>query len=384
MLYTILPLHLLNLGATAAQVGLVFTVGMVFVSILQFFGGWISDHIGRLRTIAIGSGIATLGYLGFWLAPTWIWILPAICFEFVSIAMVGPSFSALIADQSTNETRGKTFGIMRGVLMLVTILGPLLGGLIAQEQNFQVVLATGFVLYLSASVLRVWLVWKYPAPPRLLGNQAALPSLKSTLKSILGLVFGGGILTWILITDGGRDLAFNLSSDLLPVFLSTALGLNALQVGLFRALRGWATVLSTLAAGWLSDQLSERRVIIAGFVLEAAGLIAMILARDMTSLIPAALLFGAGLGMLFPAFDSLISKAIPENMRGTAYGLFDSNRSLLAIPGPAIGGQLMEHGNPALPFLITAGMNLAWAWIAWFKLKITPDSPSASQSGRGS
>lgn len=383
MTYTILPIHLLHLGATTAQVGLVFTGGMVFISLLQFFGGWISDRIGRLRAIAIGSIIATLGYIGFYLSPSWIWILPSICLEFVSIALVGPSFSALIADMSAPESRGRTFALMRGTLLTVTVIAPFLGGYLAQTRDFHFVLGLSVVMYFSASLLRIWLVWRFPAPAKTPAEAHALPSLSATFRGIVALAFGGGLLTWIMITDGGRDLAFNLSSDLLPVYLTTALSMTVVQVGLFRSIRGWASVAGTFGSGWLIDRLGERKVIVMGFLLEAVGLLLLVQAHTLQTLIPAAVLFGTGMGMLFPAFDSLIAWAIPPAMRGSAYGLFDSNRNLLAMPGPLVGGELMQHFFPSLPFLITAALNTICAILAWFKLHLgaTPDPEKASEAG---
>jgi MFS family permease len=193
---------------------------------------------------------------------------------------------------------------------------------------------------------------------------------------MFGLLGAGGILTWILITDGGRDIAFNLSSELLPVYLSAVAGLTVSQVGIFRALRGGAMVLSTLGSGWLTDRLGESRTIIFGFFFQAAGLSLMTLSNGPIGLSVSALIFGAGIGMLFPAFDSLISKAVPEKMRGMAYGLFDSSRSILAMPGPLVGGILWERLSPRIPFLLTAIINLACAIPAVEKLRAQSPSPA--------
>jgi len=51
----LLPIYLTELGASVGQVGLVFTLTSVVILILLILGGWISDSIGRLRAIAIGS-----------------------------------------------------------------------------------------------------------------------------------------------------------------------------------------------------------------------------------------------------------------------------------------------------------------------------------------
>jgi len=71
LFYTLLPLYLANLGTRITEIGLVFTLASVVMLVLQLFGGWLSDTIGRLRTVAIGSAISALGYFGKVLASSW-------------------------------------------------------------------------------------------------------------------------------------------------------------------------------------------------------------------------------------------------------------------------------------------------------------------------
>ena len=71
----LLPLYLTELNASVVQVGLFFTLSRIFPLILQVVGGWLSDSLGRLRSIALGSLAGVLGYLGLVLAPAWQWVL---------------------------------------------------------------------------------------------------------------------------------------------------------------------------------------------------------------------------------------------------------------------------------------------------------------------
>ena len=103
----LLPIYLTDLGASVTQVGLVFTLTSVVILFLQILGGWISDSIGRLRAIAIGSVGGILGYAALLLAPTWEWMLLALAIQQIPYALVGPSFSAFIAEQSTEENGGE-------------------------------------------------------------------------------------------------------------------------------------------------------------------------------------------------------------------------------------------------------------------------------------
>ena len=101
------PIYLSELGASIGQVGLVFTLTSVVILVLQIFGGWVSDSIGRLQAIAIGSLGGIVGFIALLLAPTWQWMLVALAVYQIPFALVGPSFGAFIAENSTEENRGE-------------------------------------------------------------------------------------------------------------------------------------------------------------------------------------------------------------------------------------------------------------------------------------
>ena len=88
---------------------------------------------------------------------------------------------------------------------------------------------------------------------------------------------------------------------------------------------------------------------------------------------------GIGVGLMSPSYQSLISKAVPEKLRGTAFGLFNTSLGLVSLPAPAIGAQMWERVSPRLPFQITAWMSLLAVIPAWFKFKL-PNNAHAAES----
>jgi MFS family permease len=129
--HSVLSLYLIDLGADVAQVGLVRTLASLVPTGLQILGGWLCDTVGRLRMIAIGSSVAVLGYLTLVLAPSWEWVLLGLCLERVSKSVVGPSFSAYVAEQSSEEERGRVSVVTKSIYLVVTVVGPALAGFLA-------------------------------------------------------------------------------------------------------------------------------------------------------------------------------------------------------------------------------------------------------------
>jgi MFS family permease len=370
MAYSMLSLYLIDLGASVGQVGLVFTVASLVPMALQIFGGWFSDTVGRLRAIAFGSAISVIGYVLFFVSPSWEWVMLGLCVEYISNSFVGPSFSAYIAEQSEESVRGRVYGVTRGIYMVVTVIGPTLAGLLAYRMNFRFMLMVAFVFYALATVVRIWMALAERFKPARASEKPTWSGLSTQLKAMFGLLFAGGLLTWIWITDAISDTSYSLTGELFPIYLADIGQLTLEQIGLLGSAWGIASILGSFLGGWLTDKRSERTMIAGGFLIITLGLVTMVLARSPLAFLGSRLLSGLGLGVLMPSFDSLVSKVIPEGQRGLAFGFFGTSLGLLSLPMPWIGAQLWERITPQAPFWLTAAACALTIPIAWVKFKL--------------
>jgi MFS family permease len=369
MTFTLLPLYMKDLGASVAQVGLAFTIASLVPLALQILGGWISDTIGRLKTVAIGSVAGVIGSIILWLAPSWQMSMVALMVIFIAVSMVSPSFSSFIADQSTEENRGKVFGISSAIYMVIGVIGPPLGGYLVKNYSYKFMLLVALLLYAFAAVLRIWMAMstklngaKKQAEP------LSFSSLKKNLGAMIGLITAGGIVTWILISDGMSDINFRLIGSLVPLYQEGIGGLNVEQIGLLAAINAIVMIALMVPAGWLADKFGERVGISFGFLFISVAIWIYLPANTFGQYIIAWVLFGIGQSLSNPAYQSLVSKAIPENLRGTAFGFFQSSLGVVSLPVPYIGAWLWEHYSPQLPFQITAIGAIFLAVFAWMKL----------------
>jgi MFS family permease len=370
MYVMLLPVFLKELGASVAQVGLVFTLSSLVPLALQIFGGWISDSIGRLRAIAIGSVGGVIGQFMMVASPTWQWMLVAISIASIARAFVGPSFGAFIAEQSTEVTRGRVYGLSGTIFQVVSVIGPPLGGFIAFRYGFRYMLLVSAILYCIAALIRIWMARTARFKAEKKSKKLSIRTFRTQLGTMIGLILSGGLVTWIFITDGVGDIAWRLSDQLFPLYLNDQIGLTVAQIGLLEAVFGIAMMTATLPAGWLSDKIGERITIMIGFFLVFLGFVFYLQSQDIIGVGIAWAVFGLGVGGLVPPYDSIVSKAVPEHMRGTAFGLFRTSLGVISLPSPWIGAQLWERFNPKVPFQITSISTLITIVIVWFKFKL--------------
>jgi DHA1 family multidrug resistance protein-like MFS transporter len=378
MLYSMLSLYMLNLGAQVSEVGLVFTLASLVPMVLQIFGGWLSDTIGRLRVIALGSSFAVFGYLIIALAPGWEWVLLGLSVEYISNSMVGPSFGAYISEQSDETQRGRVFGLTSSIYMTVTVIGPALAGFLAFRFNFKLMMGVALTFYFAATILRVWMATSEHFAARKDARKPTIDGFKTQIGAVFTLLFAGGIITWIWLTDAIGDTASNMISQLTPIYFSEIGGINVEQIGYLNAILGLAIIITSPFAGRLVDRFSERASILAGFISQVIGLTLFLLMHNFIGFAIAMAFLGAAVGCLIPGYDSLISKVVPDEKRGLAFGLFGTTLGILSLPMPWIGAQLWERITPQTPYLFVIAACLISIPIVWAKFKPPGDEKSAA------
>jgi MFS family permease len=371
----LMPIYLTELGADVVDVGLVFTLVSVAVLGLQIFGGWVSDQIGRLRAVAIGSVGGIIGMIAMLLAPTWQWMIVALAVYQFPFALVSPSFQAFIAENSAEENRGKVYGITNTIYQITGVVGPPLGGVLAGAFGFKWMLAVATLLYAIAAGLRIWMATTMKSQAHQEPTQKLdMRSFKNSMFHMLGMLVGGGILTWIFVTDGIADIAFRMSGELQPLYLEQIGGIGVEQIGLIASINSIASMFIPMLSGKLVDKHGERLPLIGGFLLIFAAFMIFLRANSFLTFAGSAVVFGLGGGMLGPAYQSLISKVVPAKKLGTYSGVFNSSKGFISLPAPWLGAQLWERFSPQTPFIVTAMATFLIVFPIYFKFK-APEKP---------
>ncbi len=373
MYQPLLPLYLQSLGANIGQVGLFFTLGSIAPLAFQIVGGWLSDSLGRLRAIAIGSLAGVAGYVVFLLAPSWQWLLLASATGAMARAFVAPSYQAFIAEQSTEETRGQVYGLAEGLFMVVGVVGPPVGGYLSERISFKAMFAVAGVLYTTATIFRLFMARNARRTDQDSADHPEKPSLaglRNSLLAMMGLITAGGIVTWIMISDGVRDVSYRLAFELQPLYMQNIAGLSNIEIGWLVSISSIMTMLLMTPAGWLSDKKGERVGIVGGFLLIVFGMAVFINSRLFAGFAAAWVMFGIAEALISPAYSSLISKAVPEKLRGTAFGVFSTSLGLISLPAPYLGAVLWERFGPQVPFYVPIVATLLLLPVMWIKFKL--------------
>jgi MFS family permease len=311
------------------------------------------------------------------LANSWETMLIAIAVSQIPYALVGPSFGAFIAENSTIDNRGRVYGITDTIYQITGVIGPPLGGFIAGFYGFKPMLFVAAIFYTIAAGLRIWMATTMRSPEESSPQKLTAKSFKSSLTLMIGMVLSGGVVTWIFVTDGVWDIAYRLSGELQPLYLEQIAGISIVQIGLLGSIFSLGMMFTPILSGRISDKYGERVPISLGFLMIFFAYLIFLQVSDFIGFSIAWAIFGFSVGLLSPAYQSLISKVVPRENLGIFTGMFRSSLGLISLPAPYIGAQLWERFNPKLPFTITAILALISVIPTWFKFKI-PDEEEAA------
>lgn len=160
-------------------------------------------------------------------------------------------------------------------------------------------------------------------------------------------------------------VGFGIVLPLLP-FYATELGATPLEVGLIIASYSGMQFVFSPIWGSLSDRYGRRPLLLVGLFGSAASYVVFGLARSLEVLLLSRVIAGV-MGANIPVAQAYIADSTTAERRARGMGLIGAAFGLGFIFGPAIGGGLSAWGY-SLPGFVAAGLSLAAATAAWFRL----------------
>ncbi len=345
MIYPLLPTFLTGvLLAPAAVVGLIEGLAESLSTLLKVVSGWLSDRSGRRKLWASGGYLLSgLVKPFFALATTWPQVLIIRTLDRVGKGVRGAPRDALMALDVPAGQRGQAFGFHRAMDTLGAVIGPILAALLLQvyQGNLRAVFAWAILPGLLSAALAIGFVRERPAQ----SSAALLPRL--TLAPF-DRRFKRFLLVLVLFTLAN-------SSDAFLLLRARATGLPLALVPLLWLVFNSVYALGAGPAGWLSDRLPRKRLLIAGFIVYSLVYLGFALVSTTWQVWLLFACYGLYYAMTEGVSRALTADLTPPELRGTAFGLYYTATGLALFPASLIAGLLWDTVGPWAPFAFGAG-----------------------------
>lgn len=342
MVHSLLPAFLVGtLGASVILVGLIEGIAESTASITKIFSGWLSDRLGKRKWLAVlGYGLGALTKPVFPMAVTPFEVLGARFADRIGKGIRGAPRDALVADITPPEVRGAAFGLRQALDTVGAFLGPLLAiALMALLANdIRKVYAWAVV---PAAIAVVLLVLGVEDPKPKAGQPLRPAPIRPSQIRDMGRPF------WAVV---GVGVVFTMAR-----FSEAFLVLRAQDVGLAVALVPVVMVVMNIVysvvstpAGSLSDRIDRRLLLAVGLGVLVAADAVLALVPNVAGVLTGVALWGLHMGLTQGVLAALVADAAPENLRGTAFGLFNLATGVTLLAASALAGLLWaDLGAPA-------------------------------------
>ncbi|NTW68839.1 MAG: MFS transporter [Chlorobiaceae bacterium] len=355
-----ITLYAVELGATAAQIGLIGGVQGIGLLLTVLPIGLLVDHVGPRRVFVFGAMASALIYLLFPLARSsdnLIWFVALVGF-FTAFRFI-PMTTAFL--EFVRHAGSKKAGWQRGSLSFgLVLLGPLCGASISSywglNITFYVVSAAVLLLVFGAPVI-------FPETERS-GSSTTLSENLANLK----LFFRDRN---ILEASGAEALAlstFSCFNAFIVVIAIRVFHFTVQASSLFVSFEGVVFIATLFTFGRVLEKLGQRHFYLVSIAIVIAGLSLLSCMLHPVFLIAGTLLIGIGLGMFNLVNVTRVANANTE--KGKSAALFSMFTMLGAIIGPVIGGVAGELLGSWSVFLIFIPLYLLLALVIQFSSEL--------------
>ena len=393
-LMVVLDATIVNIALPSAQEDLGFSnenrqwivtaYALAFGSLL-LLGGRISDLFGRKWTFVVGLlGFAIASAIG-GAAQSFGVLVAARALQGAFGALLAPSALSLLTTTFTDpDERGKAFGIFGAIAGGGAAIGLLLGGILTELLSWRWCLYVNLLFAIPAAISAVILLVNEAHPER---ARIDLPGVITVTAGLFGLVYGfssaetrgwaepltivslglgTGLLVlfvWLerrvahpllplrVVLDrdrGGAYLAIGISGAgmfgvflFLTYYLQQTLGFSPIQTGLaFLPMSAAIMVTATTATTMLVPRVGPRPLVTVGMALAAVAM-AVLAQLDVDSsyaahVLPALLVMGVGLGLIFAPAMSTATLGVDPSDAGVASAMVNTSQQVGGSIGTAV------------------------------------------------
>lgn len=346
MIFPILPLFLVNvLHADMSVVGLIDGIAESTADIGKMLSGWYSDKIRRRKPfIMAGYGLSTISKPFFALARAWPHVLVVRFLDRVGKGLRGTARDAMVANETTKESRGKAFGYRKMMDQAGAVLGPLAAYFllpyftvsVGEEQAYRTIFWISFLPALLAVVVLFFVREKAIATAAVAGKKPALSAaLDADYKRFLSvtLVFAFGMFSYSFLILRAQEV-----------------GVTVTMIPLLYLCFNVSYLVFAMPFGKSSDKIGRIRILAFGylcFIVMCAGLMKATTTFHIWLLF---MLYGVFMAIMETVQRAYITDVVKPEVRGTALGLHQGASGIAALPANLMAGVLWSAYGSAAAF----------------------------------
>ncbi|MDG4658300.1 MFS transporter [Ectobacillus antri] len=339
----ILPAYLESIGQGGTAAGLMIAIFAGAQFLFSPLAGKWADQYGRRKMIIYGLAGLTLSMFIFYLSNS-VWVLYiSRVIGGMGAALLIPAIFAYVADITTLEQRAKGNGYVSAAMSLGIVVGPGIGGFLADYGLKMPLLVSALVSLLAVIFSVVWL--KESERPHMTEMPKDEPMLTKLARSVHMPFFIPLVITLVM--------SFGLMAyeSVLGLFVANQFGATPQQIAVMITATGIiSVVVQIFVVERVVNKFGEARVLNIFIAVAALGFLLSLFAKGYAIFFGITLLIFLATSILRPVLNTLISK-LAGNEQGFAMGMNNAYMSIGNVLGPTLAGVLYDV-NIMVPFML--------------------------------
>ncbi|MCL6547625.1 MAG: MFS transporter [Alicyclobacillus sp.] len=350
-----------HIGAVEQWSGWIFSAQMLTAAIFQPIWGGVADRYGRkpmLLRAGLGMGVMTI-LMGFVTAPWQLLVLRFVNGVFAGFISMSISLQASVTPR---EYSGRALGTLQTGQVAGTLIGPLIGGGLAEAVGFrEVFILTGILLLLASLIVWLFVHEHRPDTPSRAPRKA--PASRRRVLALLLPVFIATLVT---------QVAMMSIQPILTVYTTLLYHGPHLELvaGLVVACTGIANLIGAPILGRFSDVMGPKKILVTALICSAISFLPQVFATGIPLLLVGRFLLGLFTGGMLPSLNVLVKKLAPEEMQAQAYGVNSSFQFMGGLLGPLLGSTVAATWDIHDTFYVTMALLALNAVYIFFNRRI--------------
>ncbi|MFM0786840.1 multidrug efflux MFS transporter [Streptococcus suis] len=350
-----------ELGVGPGQVeyyaGLAVSVNALAAALMAPIWGSLADRYGRkpMMVRAAFAMIFTMGGMAF--VPNVFWLLALRVLNGVFTGYI-PNATALIASQVPKDKTGYALGTLSTGAVAGNLIGPTLGGILAEMFGVHMVFLLVGLLYAIVVLLTVFYIREDFVPVKK-GEEMSVKEVFEQVKDRQMLV--GLFVTSMIIIAAAQAVVPILTLYVRHLGQTDNLLFVA---GFIISLPGMASLVTSGYLGKLGDKIGNHRLLLIALTYSLLINVFCVFAENPFQLGLLRFMYGFGTGALLPSVNSLLTKLTPKEGISRIFSYNQLFNNLGSVVGPMMGSAVAAHMGYDWVFYLSSGLvlfNLIWS-----------------------
>lgn len=364
MVYSLNALYLSTVvGISAVWIGLLEGAIEATSSFMKLFSGVLSDYFKRRKNIMlIGYAMTAISKPLIGISSSFATMFTFRIIERVGNGMQGTPRDAMVGDVAPAEHRGACYGLQRSLGVMGSMLGALLAmaAMSYTTSNFRLV----FLLASIPATIALGILYFSVKEPKHAHYANDIKINKHSERHPIHWkdLHRLGKEFWGLMIVVAIFMLARVSETFIVLDAHKNFGLPKNYASGIMFLYNITYCLCSFPIGLLSDRIGRYKLLIIGISTFMLADLFITLAPNLYTLFIGVLFWGCQMGISQNVFASLIADLVPEDLRGTGFGVFHLISGISVIAG-GIGGGTIAHlygeGSAFMMSFIVAGLSMA-------------------------